>query len=124
MDMTFARDGDGFSYNQATEPGSLALLSSECFFFLKRIIITFRYTQEDHQLHQIILPKLSQKFLILQEFLPLLKRASRNDSPTTTPWERAAILNISSLLGSVTESKFKQFYHYSTTKVSLRHRSK
>ena len=30
MDMTFARDGVDFSYNQATEPGSLALLSSVC----------------------------------------------------------------------------------------------
>ena len=72
----------------------------------------------------ILFPLLSQKLLILQEFLPLLKCASSKDSPKTAPWERAAILNISSLIGSVTENKYKQFYHYSTTKVSLRHRSK
>ena len=72
----------------------------------------------------ILFPLLSQKLLILQEFLSLLKCASSKDSPTTSPWERAAILNISSLIGSVTENKHKQFYHYSTTKVSLRHRSK
>ena len=53
----------------------------------------------------------------LQEFLPLLQRASFDGTYKAVRWERAAVVNISSILGSVAENNHKEHYHYGPTKV-------
>ena len=56
--------------------------------------------------------------ILLQEFLPLLQRASFDGTYQAVRLERAAIVNISSILGSVAENNHAEHYQYGPTKVS------
>lgn len=57
--------------------------------------------------------------IMCREFLPLLQRASFDGTYKAVRWERAAVVNISSILGSVAENNHKEHYHYGPTKAAL-----
>ncbi|KAJ8299799.1 hypothetical protein KUTeg_023859 [Tegillarca granosa] len=57
--------------------------------------------------------------LLVQTFLPLLKKAAQNSSIKDLSCNKAAIINISSLLGSIESNKTGGMYPYRTSKAAL-----
>lgn len=58
-------------------------------------------------------------FNISKTFLPLLKKAAQNSSIKDLSCNKAAIINISSLLGSIESNKTGGMYPYRTSKAAL-----
>ena len=57
--------------------------------------------------------------MLTQSLLPLLKRAASHTSSKPLGWERAAVINISSNLGSISANDTGSFYPYRCSKVAL-----
>lgn len=57
--------------------------------------------------------------MLTKSFLPLLKRAASHTSSKPLGWQRAAIINVSSVLGSISANDGGGFYPYRCSKVAL-----
>ena len=57
--------------------------------------------------------------MLTQSLLPLLKRAASCASSKSLGWERAAIINMSSVLGSISDNDGGGLYPYRCSKVAL-----
>ena len=57
--------------------------------------------------------------MLTQSLLPLLKRAASRTSSKPLGWERAAVINMSSFLGSISANDSGSFYPYRCSKVAL-----
>ena len=57
--------------------------------------------------------------MLTQSLLPLLKRAASHTSSKPLGWERAAVINMSSVLGSISANDGGSFYPYRCSKVAL-----
>ena len=57
--------------------------------------------------------------ILTQSLLPLLKRAANHASSKPLGWEKAAIINMSSVLGSISENDGGGLYPYRCSKVAL-----
>ncbi|KAH3881233.1 C-factor-like [Dreissena polymorpha] len=57
--------------------------------------------------------------MVVQSFLPLLKQAARADFSAPMSCNRAAIINISTTLGSISENSSSGYYGYRASKAAL-----
>ena len=57
--------------------------------------------------------------MLTQSLLPLLKRAASRTSSKPLGWERAAVINMSSNLGSISANDIGSFYPYRCSKTAL-----